>query len=302
MPALVVLYFSDLHLLLPSASIVPGSARLTSPLADDDALLKLITDKNRDFVYIPSADILLATLAKGGSTSLFQCIFAGVTGVPRYSVKQCGSYVHNVHSPCWNNQATYLYNLSLPHRRKVLTGATTLRVAIQRNPYDRLLSAFKSKFTCNTTLYGTDVRNRESMVPTLRRQAALPLTQPNCMNISEFAEALDRCRQIVTSNRTLPFASKLKHLRKLDIHIRPQQFFFEYISYHIVLDVDDLSNVTNLTPLLRRLPFVDLVSDGVRQEHASKSYNLLVPELAAGQLHRFALESKVGAIKYPTSV
>lgn len=288
--------------MLHSASIVPDLTRFTSPLAYNDTLVHLITDKNRDFVYIPSANVVLATLAKGGSTSLFQCIFTGVTGLPRYVRKQCGSYVHNIHSPCWKNQAVYLYNLSLPLRRKLLTDSTTLRIAIQRNPYDRLLSAFKSKFTCETTLYGTDVRNRETMVPTLRRQAALPLTQPNCMNISEFAEALDRCRQLATSDRNLTFSSSLSDLRQLDIHIRPQRFFFDYISYHIVLDVDDLSNVTNLTPLLRRLPFANLVSSGVRREHASKSYNLRVPELAAGQLHRFALESQVGPTKYPTSV
>lgn len=112
------------------------------------------------------------------------------------------------------------------------------------------------------------------------------------MNISEFAETLDSCRRNVGKE------NYISSLRLLDVHIRPQQFFFDDISYDMVIDVADLSDLNVVTPLIERLQFKDAVKDGPSVRHSSGKDQLFIPERAGAMLYAYASESKPGTLKY----
>ncbi|KAI0562432.1 Sulfotransferase [Gracilaria domingensis] len=170
------------------------------------------------------------------------------------------------------------------------SGASTLRVAVQRNPFDRLISAFNDKFSCAPPVANPQP-NYSYIVPYLRRRAGLPDSLAMCMNISEFADAVDVVRQ---KDHETP-------LQTIDLHIRPQRFYFEYVPYDIVLDVKQLSNVSLLKPVLDRLPFANLVEDGVGHYHAVTRKELMIPETAAKKLFRYAAVSEMGELRHVTS-
>ncbi|CAN8066291.1 unnamed protein product [Agarophyton chilense] len=126
------------------------------------------------------------------------------------------------------------------------------------------------------------------IVPYLRDLAELPESPKKCMNISEFAEALDLVRE-----------KKVVPLQQLDVHIRPQQLHFDYIPYDIIVDVKRLSNVSLLQPVVDRLPFGDLVKEGIEHRHAVKRAELMIPEKTAKRLYLFASESDMGEERFP---
>lgn len=253
-----------------------------------------ITADNTDFKYLPKADILFMTLAKGGTTSTFNWVYYGMAGI-KYNRTGCETYVQDLKSPCWIDHAKYLFQLPEDEQWRVLTSAETLRIAIQRNPFERLVSSWKSKITCDDDKYGTDVRNRDHMVPQLLRQGGMPEDSRVCLSIVEFAEALDAVRTRVGTS-----ATKLTSLRNIDVHLRPQEFYFDEVDYDIVLDVKDLGNATYLKPIMERLPHnnLDKVQWGPTVYHASSGEDLQIPERAAKLLHLFAMESKWGETKY----
>ncbi|CAN8066970.1 unnamed protein product [Agarophyton chilense] len=265
----------------------PSNLTVHTTLFTDDSLLSNITTNKQQFVYFPHAALLIVSAAKSGSTSLFQFLYRGSTASSTdHAPPHCASYVQNVESACWRRQAFFLQSYTLPEQRYILTSTSVLRVAVQRNPFERLLSSFKSKFACDTELYNTNKRNRDNLVPKLRRQANLPASSTLCMNISEFATAL----------------SNLQHsnfpLHKLDVHIRPQRLYQQHIRYDIILDIADLSNLSAVQPIINRLPFGALVADGVPHRHVSGSYALLLPERAARKLYRFAAESEMAQPRF----
>lgn len=260
-------------------------------LLNHERVLEL-TANNRDFTYLPTSNIMFMTMAKGGTTSTWNWLYRGSTGRDKFNMTECETYVQDVRSHCWGDEAVHVHLLSKEEQWRILTSKETLRVAIQRNPYERLISSFKSKFTCEDEKYGTDLRNRATMVPALRRQAGLPEGE-GCMSITQFAEALDSCRLKAGSE-----GHRLKSLRHMDVHVRPQDFYFDEIDYDMVLDIRELSNVTYLQPVIERLKYRDLVKDGIEHKHASGGDPLMIPEKAASMLHMFAIESRTGASKH----
>lgn len=273
----------------------PDSGRLLTQNPDlSESRVVQMTDNNRQMIYLHKADIMLTTLAKAGSSSLWHWLYRGVTGRERWIADDCDLHVHDKTSNCWNGHASYLFSLSPSEQLKILTSDKTLRVALQREPYERIISAFKSKFTCEDKRFSTDVHERDRLVTVLRRRSHLPEGVP-CMNISEFALALDICRQNV-GRRDYP-----ANLSVLDDHIRPQEFFLEEIEYHMIIDVRHLSNVTVMQPIIDRVEFKDLVKDGIPARHGSGAEVLVIPEDAATKLHTYALESKQGPIRFYSS-
>eukprot|EP00737_Agarophyton_chilense_P004357 gb/GEZJ01005438.1/.p1 GENE.gb/GEZJ01005438.1/~~gb/GEZJ01005438.1/.p1 ORF type:complete len:315 (-),score=51.17 gb/GEZJ01005438.1/:131-1075(-) len=284
--SLVAAFF--LRAMQPSAAN-PLAVRLApniDSLLTDEALLDEIA-ANKQFAYFPSADLLLASVAKAGSTSMFRWLYSGITGNKEYSNDVCGTNVQDIQSDCWNSKAVYLKDISMAERRRILSSKSTLRVAIQRNPFDRLISAFNDKFACVTEQFNADL-TYSMIVPYLRDLAELPESPKKCMNISEFAEALDLVRE-----------KKVVPLQQLDVHIRPQQLHFDYIPYDIIVDVKRLSNVSLLQPVVDRLPFGDLVKEGIEHRHAVKRAELMIPEKTAKRLYLFASESDMGEERFP---
>lgn len=288
---LTLFAFLCVHLVRLRASLTTSSsptATAKPPRLASRARMLQITARNDDFHYFPNADVLLIILAKGGSTSMFNWLYYGFAG-EKFNKSQCETFAQNTDSPCWENHATKLYKMSEDDQWRILTGDATLRVAIQRNPFARLLSSWKSKITCDEGVYGTDVGNRDILVPKLLKQAGLKNDDRKCLSISELADTLDLVRRRVGTSET-----ELKSLQKLDVHLRPQEFFFEEINYHMVLDVSELANVSSVKPILQRLPKKDLryVRSGPPRMNRSKGKELLIPEKAAKLLHLFAMESK----------
>lgn len=255
--------------------------------------LAQITNNNRNLVYLHKADILLMTMAKAGTSTTWHWLYPGITGKKAWDTPACKTYVHDMRSPCWQGHASFVYMLDENEQRRILnTSNTTLRVAIQRNPYERIISSFKSKFTCEHERFGTDLHNRETMVPQLRRRCGMPTRPTTCMNVSEFAETLDSCRRNVGKE------GYISSLRLLDVHIRPQQFFFDTIHYDMIIDVADLSDLNVVMPLIQRAQFKDAVKNGPRVRHSSGDDQLFIPERAGAMLFAYASESNPGRLRY----
>lgn len=273
---------------------LPGGATersLDQKLPLNETRVIQMTDNNRQMIYLHKADIMFMTLAKAGSSSLWHWLYRGVTGRERWDGSVCDQHVHDKSSNCWDGHASYLHTLNPSQQLKILTSERTLRVALQREPYERIISAFKSKFTCEDQRFSTDVHERERLVTVLRKRSHLP-EGPPCMNVSEFALALDVCRQNV-GRPGYP-----SNLAVLDDHIRPQEFFLDEVNYDMIIDVKHLSNVTVMQPIIDRVEFKDLVKDGISARHSSGAEILVIPEDAATMLHAYSLESKQGSIKF----
>lgn len=289
---LLCVYHANFRTSLNTHSIPPDAAHARPRLASRARMLE-ITAGNTDLTYFPEPDILFMTMAKGGSTSTFNWLHNGIAGRD-YNLTTCGAWVQYIDSPCWKDHAIYFFRLSEDERWRILTSPSTLRVAIQRDPFERLLSSWKSKISCEGDVYGTDVGDRNSIVPQLLKHAGLKNDNRTCLSIAEFAHTLDLVRTRVNTTET-----SLKKLHGLNYHLRPQEFYFEDIEYHMVLDMNDLRNITHLQPVLQRLPKRDrdVVKAGPQTMHASTGGEVLIPESAAKQLYLFAMESKLGKLK-----
>lgn len=281
---------------LPSVTIAAISSPSYKTLLTNDSRILELSGSNRHMVYLHKPNVLFVTMAKAGSSSLWHWLYRGVTGVERWDNSGCRGHVHEKRAICWQGHASYLFMLPVEEQRRILTANETLRIAIQRDPYERLVSAYKSKFTCDGDRFSTDVHERESMVKGLRKWANFPATKnidgQQCMNVTEFARALDACRIHVGEPYYPP------SLYDLDDHIRPQNFFFDEVDYHMVIDVRHLSDISVMRPVIQRLPYHDLVRDGIPHRHSSGNTLLSIPEDAATLLYAFALESKPGRIKF----
>ena len=81
-------------------------------------------------------------------------------------------------------------------------------VAMVRDPYDRLISAWKSKFMCGKN--GVDGSDRARMVPQLLRLAQVPRgKRRSCLTLADFAMVV---QQVYLQGNAC----------KLDRHVRPQ--------------------------------------------------------------------------------
>lgn len=276
--------------------LCPPQMQLRQAVASRERLLEITKENNTGLAYLTSANILFMTMAKGGSTSTWNWLFLGTKG-REYNRGECRTYVQNVNSRCWGTEAAELFRLPPEKRISILTSKETLRVAIQRNPMSRIISSYRSKFACknfhnpNDFYDKTDANDRPRMVQELRRHAGFPEGAP-CMNISEFASALEAARH----NAGKP-GQVLTSLSKLNPHIRPQEFYFNEIDYDIVLDTTDLQHTEYLEPIIERLKYKALIKSGIAHAHSTIKSKLMIPDEAAEFLHQFALQSKTGKPK-----
>lgn len=117
---------------------------------DEERLADIAYDSGRDMVYFTRAKLLVGSMRKGGSSSLYNWLWIGVSGnVSGWKDDFCGSYAQYIYSTCWRGEVVALLDLSPSDQRAVLRGPEALRVVVQRDPMARLLSAWKSKFACD---------------------------------------------------------------------------------------------------------------------------------------------------------
>lgn len=230
---------------------------------------------NHRMTYVPTTNTVFVTMAKAGSTTFWQTTYLGFTG-KIWDRKACG-YIHNQSSPCWNSNVIDVLTLPTNVQFEVLYSNDTTRVAIQREPFSRLLSGYKNKLMCgHPKIGGPDV-----FAQNLRIHAKFP-PGDLCMNISEFADIMDTIRTHVGQ------PGYMKSWKEIDKHFMPQNFYADEIYYHTVLDVEDLSNNSKLAPFFGLLPFAELAKKAGFHKAATKNENILLDDKSAEKLHLFA--------------
>lgn len=247
----------------------------------------LITDSNHEVVYLKQPKILLVLTLKAGSAALMTWLYRGVTGKPTWDTEACGTFVQNLTAPCWEGQATYLYDLPLETRWDLFTRDDVMRVSVQRDPYQRLISAYKSKYTCDTEKFQSDMDI--PFAHHLREQARVAPGRP-CMELSEFAMILDRLR-IYDGEKGV---SKVAWIES---HIRPINLRHDIIDYDVILESRYLIHEQSVNLLYERLPFKDTIPPYVPGEHTSGVATLNVPEELDRSLRAFANISIVAQLK-----
>lgn len=224
--------------------------------------------------YIPLTNTVFFTMPKAGSTTYWRTVYIGMTG-RTWSKADCGT-VQKHSSKCWQPYVRDVLTLPADEQFRLIVGNQTKRVAIQREPFSRLVSAYKNKLACNKR-----PDEGQSQAHRLRRLAGLP-PGAACMNVSEYADALD-CVRIQFEH-----SGDLRFWRKLDTHFVPQNYYANDIVFHQVLDVADLSNLSRLHPLLDPLPFAHLAKQAGLHGVRSKKVSVLMDDKSAQKLHRFA--------------
>lgn len=248
--------------------------------------------KTMNLRYFRAANVVLMTIAKGGTVATMQSVFQATTG-RSIRERECKGPPQFMRSNCWKAHASYVMDLSRREQARVLSSALVFRMAVQVHPFHRLVSAFKSKFACHAAGFHTDHGDVKRIVPRFRKAAKLPQLKEPCMNISEFALGLDRVRKYVGQ------PGFLRSLKKVDVHLRPQDFYFDDIPYDMVIDVKDLGNARVMAPFGQRFEFgQSIVENGIARVHSTGSAELIIPDTAASMMHSYAKLSKVGKLKY----
>lgn len=254
----------------------------------DRARMREVLDTlSHDMTYVYPIDTVFTTMAKAGSSTTWRMIFMGLTGKTWRNIP-CG-IPQNKSSQCWRPYLSRVKHMSEDEQWRVLTDNKTLRVAIQRDPFSRLISAFKNKIACDAERYNTTLSGDRMHV--LRMQAMMP-PGPNCMNISEYADALDRIRENVGK------PGYLSSMRWIDEHFRPFNFYAQEIFYHLILDVSDLSNFSRISPFLDRLPYAQAVQKSNFHCLDSGSAPLMMDDMTARKLNTFAALSSTAPVRY----
>lgn len=155
-----------------------------------------------------------------------------------------------------------------------------LRVAVTRDPFERLISAWKSKAACDSDDFGTDVYDRDLVVPILLGQANMSRIA-SCLSLPSFALVLDTLRGLAEEGKF--------HFKDIYKYFRPQECHFDHIKYHMVLDVSQLTNTTLLQPVVNRLKFASLLSEAPKRLHVSPASSQTMSEETAAALYKFAL-------------
>lgn len=233
-----------------------------------------------DFAFIPDSDLFITTTAKAGSTAFWTWMHRGITGLPSFEQNCNSTYVQNFNAPCWLNKVVHPFNMSNHDRWRVINRPEVFRVAITRNPYERLISAWKSKVACDSDDFGTDVNDRDKIVPILVRQAGVR-KDGSCLSLNSFAQVLERVRQLFLSNSF--------DIRLLNKHFRPQQCYFDEINYDVVLDIHQLADASKLKDIVERLKYKHLMQNLPPRVHQSRQTLHTMSEAAAARLYNFAV-------------
>lgn len=269
--------------------------RLQSPAINDphfvdkNDYVEYLTNNSNRFVYFPKPNIFLYITLKAGSRALLDWLFRGITGAQSWHDIGCKSYVQDVRAKCWQQHAFFLSDLDLNTRWNVLTDDHVMRITIQRDPYQRLLSAFKSKYTCQTEKFNSDME--VDFKTQLRQQANMSNANvQSCMNISEFADVIDRIR-------TNGGKDGVVLARYIESHVRPQDVHADVIDYDVILDSKYLAFSEHLALLYDRLPYKENVPPFVAVEHTSGNASLFIPSAADEKLKLFANLSRIYPLK-----
>lgn len=249
------------------------------------------TNEVHEYIYLRKPKILMYFMLKAGSRAFLEWIYRGVTGMDAWSDELCQTYIHDLNSPCWKDHADFVMHLDIKHRWHLFTANDVMRVALQRDPYQRLLSAYKSKYTCEKDKFYSDVNI--NYVTMLRKQANMSISETSsssCMDISEFANVLDRIR-------TVGGSQGVHESKWIESHVRPQDVHADEIDFDIIIDSQFMKYPHCLSFIYERLPYRDNITSFVPEFHTSGNATLSIPSEAEHKLQLFAGLSKVAPLK-----
>lgn len=151
--------------------------------------------------YLPKHDLLLCACDKCGTTSLYDFVYRALYHKP-WSY-QDEPWMNDIYSYRWDGNVRMIWKEEL--------ATPTHRLAVVRDPIQRLVSGWKSKFACDEFLGAnhSDDSDRQRLVPQLYQLAKKNSTS-YCMWIDEYAQLLLAIHRKGNSAR-------------LNAHIRPQQ-------------------------------------------------------------------------------
>lgn len=239
--------------------------------------------------YFVNARMLVTIHQKSGTTSFWNWMYKGLTN----KTFTCDTYVQDVESRCWTPHVKAWWLMSETERHQILSDTTVLRIAIHRDPFDRVVSCWKSKFACDfNTSYKVDLRDQPRMMQVLRQlistatngesiklTSALNLANKQCLSLEEYANMLDVVSDGIDNGRVNVFT--------MESHVRPQIYFYQYVNYSVVLSVDMLKNVSLVKPIVDRLPYI-ASGTACGHVHSTKGSHLVIPERTALKLARYA--------------
>lgn len=249
--------------------------------------LSLLAETIPQTIYFHQPKILLAITLKAGSVALLDWMYRGVTASPGFNRKTCLTYVHNVSSPCWHTHASFLHQLPLSQRWHLLTSDDVFRVGIQRHPYQRIVSAFKSKYSCDTVKFNSDLDL--PFAHDLRRAAGFS-EGPPCLELKEFATLLDVIR-------TKGGQDSVYKPEWIEANIRPFDLRHDIIDYDVILDSRYLVHERSVKFLYERLPFSRMVPPYVPGSHFPSIARLDIPDDVHQSFQAFANLSHVAPLK-----
>lgn len=155
--------------------------------------------------YMPSFDLMTCVCAKCGSTAIFEFIYELTFDNP-WPEHDGRPWVQDLSSLPWGGEF-------LPPQSRSAT--TTKSIAVVRDPKERLISAWKSKFSCDEEGYLVDGNDREWLVPELLRNVDRALLQDptgannTCLSLEDFVTAVQDVHN-------------KGHAADMESHIKPQ--------------------------------------------------------------------------------
>lgn len=192
-------------------------------------------DYGKHMFYIPSAKVIITAFPKGGSSSLLEWLFR-VLNIPDTP----GSYHEDSN---WDGKITRLKD---PEKRRKSIKESKHRVLIWRDPAERILSAWKSKLCSDSWNYGTDIEDREQLLPELFKTVR-GVDLPKGKTSLGFNEYLELMELIIRH----PGGG-------LNPHFQPFPYEVDFISYTEIWDIKALSD-PNTTRNIRRILDTELV-------------------------------------------
>lgn len=271
--------FSVFHLVLTAFFHILSPQYMTLPSHSLYTRYDEIFYPDSEFAYIPEAKLFVTTTAKAGSTTFWTWLHRGVTGYSSFD--ECKyTEIQDFSAPCWNGAVVHPYNMKNEQRWQMLNSHRVLRVAITRNAFERTISAWKAKAACDSDDFGTDVKDRDVIIPILLKQAQVE-KEATCLSLASFAEVLDKIRQRVEKGEF-----EFKDVNK---NFRPQQLHLDIIRYDLVLDVADLTNESALNPIISRVKFPVLMEKVPHILRTSRTSFQALSEHTAALLYKYAL-------------
>lgn len=168
---------------------------------DAEMFASLMDRYHNHYHYMPKERVLVCSCAKCGSTSLYDFVYNEVFGRPWNHTGP--PFIQDVTASRWAGKFKLL---SRNETEGLITHNDTFSFALVRDPKKRIISAWKSKIACDSN-WGTDVRDREGIVPKLLTLANR--TNASCLSLYGFLDAVHAVH-------------KAGKARELNSHFRPQ--------------------------------------------------------------------------------